>query len=153
MTVSVYSSGTIPGLFACSPGWIIFPDSNLKVAVRKTIGKPEGLIISSDLEGFTSLLATEGEVMDITGLEHWTDLVNLNLYDNQINDISPLASLANLIYLNLALNEISNISPLTSLTNLKWLGLFKNPLSNTSVDIIRQLQERGVKVVGVDVSR
>ena len=143
---------TISSLCACGSGGIVFPDPNLEAIIRESIDKPEGDILTSDLEGLTSLFAPEKEIADITGLEHCTGLTNLNLYDNQISDISPLASLTNLSYLNLALNEISDISPLTSLTNLKWLGLLENPLSNTSVDIVRQLQESGVKVVGVKVT-
>ena len=57
---------------------ITFPDSNLEAAIRAAIGKPEGSILPSDLEGLTSLDASERGITDLTGLEYCTNLTELS---------------------------------------------------------------------------
>ncbi|GAH85565.1 unnamed protein product [marine sediment metagenome] len=111
---------------------IAFPDSNLEAAIREVIGKPEGPIHASELEGLSFLTASRRGVTDLTGLEYCTNITHLSLAYNQISDISPLASLINLTWLDLAYNQVSNISPLASLTNLTVLHLSYNQISNLS---------------------
>ena len=148
---------------------VAFPDPNLEIAVRKAIDKPEGAVLSSDLEGLTTMVASQRGIINLTGLEHCTGLTVLNLYDNKISDLSPLASLTNLSELYLCSNQISDISPLANLTGLTVLGLHfnqlsdlspvasltnltelrcsGNPLNTKSVNLhIPQLEERGVEV-------
>ena len=96
---------------ACTEGGI-FPDPNLDALVRKAIDKPEGAILPSELEGLTSLEASERGITDLNGLEYCTNLTDLNLWDNRIRDISPLASLTNLTHLIVGHNQISDISSL-----------------------------------------
>jgi len=119
-------------LIACGPKEVTFPDSNLEVAIREVINKPEGVILTSDLEGLTSLKVSGNEITDLTGLEHCTNLTQLQLWGNQISDISPLASMTNLTNLWLLDNQISDISPLASLTNLTNLYLAANQISDIS---------------------
>jgi Leucine-rich repeat (LRR) protein len=116
---------------------IIFPDPNLEAAIREAIGKPEGPIYPSDLEGLTYLDANERNIADLTGLEYCTDLIELRLQYNQISDISPLANLTNLTDLWLGscwpgINQISDLSPLANLTNLLVLYLDGNQISDIS---------------------
>jgi len=148
---------------------VAFPDTNLEIAVRKAIDKPEGAALSSDLEELTNMVASQRGITNLTGLEHCTGLTVLNLYDNKISDLSPLASLTNLTELYLCSNQISDISPLANLTSLTVLGLHfnqlsdlspvasltnltelrcsGNPLNTESVSLhIPQLEERGVEV-------
>jgi len=126
---------------------VIFPDPNLETAIREAIDKPIGDIYQSGLEDLTEFSAEQGDIVNITGPEHCTNLrsldlslnhiisdisplagltslIELNLWHNQISDISPLASLTSLIELNLGSNEISDISPLANLTNLTVLHLW-----------------------------
>jgi internalin A len=133
---------------------VTFPDANLEAAVREAIGKPTGSIYDSDLEGLTSLNASNRNITDLTGLEYctnlWvlrlsynqiigitpldnlTSLTNLDLYGNQISNILPLANLTSLGILNLGRNQISNISPLSNLTSLVELYLWSNQISDLS---------------------
>ena len=111
---------------------ITFPDSNLEVAIREAIGKPEGLIHTSELEGLSFLTASRRDIADLTGLEYCPNLTHLSLAYNQVSDISPLASLTNLTWLDLAYNQVSDISPLVSLINLTVLHLSYNQLSDMS---------------------
>ncbi len=134
---------------------VIFPDPNLETAIREAIDKPIGDIYQSELEDLTEFSAEQGGIVNITGLEHCTNLrsldlslnhiisdisplagltslIELNLWHNQISDISPLASLTSLIELNLGSNQISDISPLASLTNLTLLDLGYNQIGDIS---------------------
>jgi len=111
---------------------VTFADPNLEAAIREAIGKPTGPIYPSDLEGLTSLSASEKNIADLTGLECATSLTSLSLRYNQISDISPLANLTNLTWLDLEGNQISNISPLANLTSLTGLSLQYNQISNVS---------------------
>jgi hypothetical protein len=112
---------------------VYFADSNLKAAIRDAIGKPAGPIYPSNLEGLTSLSASNRTISNLTGLEQCTNLTELYLDFNQISDISHLASLTGLISLDLGGNQISDISPLIELTELTSLNLWHNNVSNASV--------------------
>ena len=111
---------------------VTFPDSNLEAAIREAIGKPEGPIHTSELEGLSFLAASRRDITDLTGLEYCTNLTHLSLAYNQVIGISPLASLTNLTWLDLAYNQVSDISPLASLINLTMLHLSYNQISDAS---------------------
>ena len=70
----------------------------------------------------------EQQVTDLTGLEHATQLTELDLSNNQISDITPLGSLTRLTELDLSGNQISDITPLGSLTRLIDLDLSDNQI-------------------------
>ncbi|CAI8028975.1 hypothetical protein GBAR_LOCUS16477, partial [Geodia barretti] len=73
------------------------PDSNLRTAIEKALGKASGVTITTeDMANLTVLRALFANISDLTGLEHATNLTLLNLPDNSISDISPLAGLNNL---------------------------------------------------------
>jgi len=111
---------------------VTFPDSNLEAAIREAIGKPEGPIHTSELEGLSFLAASRRDITDLTGLEYCTNLTHLSLAYNQVIGISPLASLTNLTWLDLAYNQVSDILPLAALTNLTVLHLSYNAISDIS---------------------
>ena len=109
------------------------PDSNLRTAIEKALGKASGVTITTeDMANLTVLRALFANISDLTGLEHATNLTELYLSDNSISDISPLAGLTNLRILGLSDNSISDISPLAGLTNLRILGLSGNSISDIS---------------------
>ena len=109
------------------------PDSNLRTAIEKALGKASGVTITTeDMANLTVLRALFANISDLTGLEHATNLTELYLSDNSISDISPLAGLNNLAELYLSDNSISDISPLAGLTNLRILGLSGNSISDIS---------------------
>ncbi len=66
----------ILSLFACGPKEVI-PDLNLEAAIREAIGKSEGSIFASDLEGLTTLDASKRGITDLAGLERCTNLTVL----------------------------------------------------------------------------
>ena len=143
-------------LSACGPGeeqdaGVIFPDQALERVVRQAIAKFEGPISVAELETITSLLTSSLGPMDLTGLEHATNLATLEFHhtqidltfltrfpkltrlrieESQLSDISALAALTGLTELNLKRNEVSDISALASLTNLTKLNLRWNQISD-----------------------
>jgi hypothetical protein len=113
-------------------GAVYFADPNLEAAVREAIAIPEGPIYPSDLEGLTSLSASQKNIADLTGLEYATSLTSLLIHSNQLSDLSPLVNLTSLEELGLVDNQISDISPLANLTSLTWLNLGHNQISDIS---------------------
>ena len=133
----------------------LFKDAALEAAVRQTLGRPHGRLISEDIAALTELLATHSTIHSLAGLEHFTALQRLELDNNHIAELSPLAGLPNLYVLVLRNNQIADVSPLAhstnldilmltsnqriadvsplaSLTNLRWLCLTENQVADVS---------------------
>ena len=102
------------------------PDANLRARIEGLLSKNAGdAITMADLQTLTLLSAVNAGIRDLTGLEHAT----------------------NLIWLELDNNEISDLTPLIPLTQLGGVYLDNNPLSVESVDKhIPVLLGRGVDV-------
>lgn len=108
----------------------LFPDRRMEMAVREAIGKPAGRILESDLEGLTRLDANKRKVIDLSGIEHCTNLQKLYLYNNQLRDISSLSNLINLEELVLTDGGIKKIGSLSNLTELQRLRMGSNFISD-----------------------
>jgi internalin A len=93
----------------------------------------------------THLYAAGKDIVELTGLEHATNLTYLNLgvafrqgsgvpevRANRITDISALSRLAALRWLNLGDNQVTDISALSGLTNLETLILYANQVTDIS---------------------
>jgi len=117
---------------------VYFPDTNLEAAIRTAISKPTGDILTSDLQGLTSLSYDaygkpyDQQIKNIEGIQYCTNLTSLIFGFNQISDISALAGLTKLTELFLQYNQISDISVLAGLTNLTELLLGANQISDIS---------------------
>ncbi|MGI6072773.1 MAG: leucine-rich repeat domain-containing protein [Lachnospiraceae bacterium] len=124
---------------------VVFADPLLEEMVRAAMNKPEGDITLAEAEAVTELQlgidwqpqpAPNTQITDISGLEHFINLEDLNLSFHAITDISPLAGLTKLTQLSLGGNPVADISPLAGLTNLEFLPLFNcqatdySPLAN-----------------------
>ena len=119
------------------------PDENLAAVVRDALGlAPSARITRQAMQRLTLLDAQsyriievtgqEGEIEDITGLEHATQLTRLFLNNNRIRDIGPLSRLPQLEELSIFNNQISDIGPLAGLKQLTSLGISDNPINNFS---------------------
>ena len=109
------------------------PDSNLRAAVEKALGKASGAsITTADMERLTRLAERNANISNLTGLESATNLTTLDLDENNITDLSPVVGLTNLAWLLLGGNNISDISVLGRLTNLTDLSLYNNNISDIS---------------------
>ena len=135
---------------------IQFPDSDLKVALLRELGKspndeisiaeaenaPQTLDLSqasiSNLEGIqyfknvTFLKLHENNNHDLTPLSNLTKLKILLLNDNLIEDIGPLANLKNVTLLNLNNNQVTNLQPLQNIPTLYYLYISHNKVNDLS---------------------
>ena len=109
------------------------PDTNLRAAIEKALGKGSGVPITVvEMATLTRFSAENSGISDLTGLESATNLTYLSLVGNSISDISTLAELTKLTELWLSRNSISDISAVAGLTKLTWLILWGNSISDIS---------------------
>ncbi len=109
---------------------VYFADSNLKAAVEETLGISDP--IPTDMLTLFYLDASTRGIVDLTGLEHATSLLELGLANNEINDITSLSGLTSILWLDLSYNQIRDISELSELTNIVFLFLNDNQISDIS---------------------
>ena len=109
------------------------PDPNLRAYIEDARQRAQGVPITvADMLFFIKIFSSPASITDLTGLQHATNLTQLDLGGNSISDISPLTALTNLRNLQLYNNSISDISPLTALTNLQDLDLRNNSIVDIS---------------------
>ena len=141
------------------PPRVKFADANLATAVREALdldtrgGHIELLQIpEAELPKLTELEYESNdilnppnfrsEIVNLTGLEHATQLTTLSLQENNISDLTPLAQLTQLTTLDLSVNNISDLTPLVQLTQLTMLSLRENNISDlTPLAQLTQLTE------------
>lgn len=113
---------------------IPFTDSALQGCVELALGLPHGSgVTTTDILDLTSLSCTSSEVENVFPLSHATNLVTLDLDDNNIRSISGLTKLANLTDLRLRDNLLLDSLPkLSGMTSLDFLLLDHNNLSDVS---------------------
>ena len=109
---------------------VYFADSNLKAAVEETLGISDPT--PTDMLTLFYLDASTRGIVDLTGLEHATSLLELGLANNEINDITSLSGLTSILWLDLGYNQIRSISALSGLTNIVFLFLNDNQISDIS---------------------
>ena len=131
-----------------------FPDANLAAVVRSKLSLAENANIpQASLAAITSLSGNEKGITNLTGLEHATGLIYLQLRDNPISDFTPISSLTNLKNLNLINTGFSNsdISILSPLVNLQF-GLFldENRISNLRV-LVNMISENMDDLYSLDI--
>ena len=110
------------------------PDPALRQAVREKLDIPAEVPLTQAYlqEHLTSLDVRYKGIVDLTGLEHATDLQALVLIGNKIHDISPLSGLTGLAFLDLGENQISDLHPLAALTRLETLHVWQNQIEDIS---------------------
>lgn len=131
----------------------VFIDATLAFVVRRTLGLDVGNggdihnVRIADLSKLRSLSAgglPRGmpEIIDLSGLEHATQLMTLNLGGHSVTDLTPLETLTKLTSLDLWQNEIVDISPLAGLKELRELRLGSNDLSDIGpITNLRELRD------------
>jgi Leucine-rich repeat (LRR) protein len=128
---------------------VTFSDANFEALIRTTLSKPTGDITAAEMATITTLTGNGWNISDISGIEYCTNLVTLNLEDNQLVDLSDLIGLANLNWIGLSNNQIVNINALVQNSGIgsgDTVYLNGNPLSATSISYISDLEARGVTV-------
>lgn len=120
---------------------ITFPDPVMEKKVREAIDKPQGDITAGDAAKVIRLslanewsphIPDEIQIRDLTGIEHFISLRELDASFNAIEDIMPLAGLTELTKVELGGNSIRDISVLSGLTNIEQLEIFNARISDLS---------------------
>ncbi|EAG1723496.1 hypothetical protein BBW79_14205, partial [Listeria monocytogenes] len=121
---------------AISPDKIssIFPDAALAEEIRNKFGKSsvDDIVTQAELNTIRILRVDKKGIVDISGVENLTNLIDLYIAGNQISDITPLLPLTNLENVDLSDNPLSDISLLSNLTSLVVLALEGNQISDIS---------------------
>ena len=107
---------------------VTFTDAALEAKVRKEMGKPEGDITVAEAKGvvkldlsnesFDDMNSQNGGIRDISDLQHFTGLKELNLSYNDISDFAPLAELKSIEVLGFNGIRPQDLSVLKGLTNM-----------------------------------
>jgi len=125
---------------------VLIPDVNLATAIRKNIDLAPGSPITKlDMLSLGRLYDSgpnvidsfprdhpEKQIVNLTGLEHATNLEYIELNDNRIVDLTPLAELTQLKSLLIERNRIGDVSPLAGLTQLSSLEIAGNQINDVS---------------------
>jgi len=80
----------------------------------------------------TEINAVSCGVIDLSGLDKFSQLQSLILTGNSVSDLSPLSGLKELEVLELYGNKVSNLSPLEGLSSLRVLNLLNNNVTDVS---------------------
>lgn len=97
-------------------------------------------VLTSKITSITELdlssSSDDSKITNLTGLENFTNLKNLNLSGNNIASIEPITGLTSITILNLSGNQqkIEDVDKLSSLTNITNLNMSSSKI--TSVDFM-----------------
>ncbi len=116
---------------------ITFPDENFEAVVRELIHKPTGEITRGDVETVNSLEIINRNIADLTGIEYFTALTQLNCNANQLTSLD-LSKNEALTHVKFRGNQVSsfNISENTGLTHIDCSF---NPIGSLDVSHISGL--------------
>ena len=87
----------------------------------------------------TSLDLSNGYIRDLSGIQYFKNLEELNIANNEVSDLSPLFGCAKLKKLNASGQYISNLGVLSTLRELTELNLADNEL--TTLSSLKELTE------------
>ena len=109
------------------------PDTNLRAAIAESLGKSANAPITvEEMKGLTFLDIKHKGVLDLTGLQHATNLTRVWAPHNEITDLSPVGGLTKLTQLDVGFNKVSDISPVENLKNLTELRFYNNQVTDIS---------------------
>lgn len=129
---------------------VIIADSALAYVIRQYIHKPDGDILSSDVDTITQVDAVDRGISSLIGLDYFSSLRILMLPGNEIISITPLTGLRQLGSVDLTNNHISDLTPLAGHDGISMLHIGGNPISDISplstIEALQQLWIYGTQV-------
>ena len=96
---------------------ILFSDKSLEAAIRSSTGVTEGDIFKCDLDLVSTLVVSGIGITDLEGLQYASNIIHLDLSNNNITDVTSLRPLTKLTNLYLKGNPIVDYSPLAAIYN------------------------------------
>lgn len=116
---------------AVSPSVIEFTDKQLEGRIRSVLNKPDGeisleeaaVVTALDLsnESFDDMNTKDGGIKDISTLQYFPEIIELNLSFNSITDLTPLSGLKKLETLVISGTQVEDLAPLKESQSMKCL--------------------------------
>lgn len=88
---------------------VYFKDSQFEKYMLKLLQKNQGPILKKEVKHITALKMVKKSISDISGIEHFSSLTQLDLSGNWITDLTPLSGLKSLKKLIVRDNNIEGI--------------------------------------------
>ncbi|MDY6248923.1 MAG: leucine-rich repeat protein [Prevotella sp.] len=109
-----------------------FPDANFRSALASRFGIGEEAIITDEMiSSITSLDVSNMSISDLTGIEHFTTLGELNCWGNQLTSVDVSKNTA-LIWLNCGNNQLTSLN-VSQNTLLEYLSCRDNQLNSLDI--------------------
>jgi len=140
--------------FAASDDTIDFPDPNFEAAVRYWLETPTGAITKSDAKAVTDLYLGYRNITDLTGIEYFTELRELNIRNNQVSKLD-LSKNTKLEVLYASDNQLFELD-LSKNAMLMTLECDNNSLTELDVSnntALIRLVSWGNRLTGIDLSK
>jgi Leucine-rich repeat (LRR) protein len=137
-------------------GPLMFADLAVEKAVRRTIQKPSGAILSADVAQLSSLYLDSTSPdpppsVSLAGLECLSRLTSFNVEHHPVADLWPLGALSELQWLVLFSSALTDISSLPPLPSLTALSLGQNKISDfSSLANAPNLEELHVDILRIE---
>lgn len=133
---------------------IRIPDKKLLACIDSELGLKEGTPITpAEARTLQELECEDGGISSLEGLQSFTSLGYLDVWNGHITSLEPIQNLTTLQVLLVDGNDIADISPLARLRNLKALDIGYNPVEDLSVLFTLNLQGLGLSGLGIqDIS-
>jgi Leucine-rich repeat (LRR) protein len=96
---------------------ILFSDEKLEAAIRSSTGVTIGDIFKCDLDLVSTLVVSGIGITNLDGLQYASNIIHLDLSNNNITDVTSLRPLSKLTNLYLKGNPIDDYSPLAAIYN------------------------------------
>lgn len=132
---------------------IRIPDKKLLACIDSELGLKEGTpITAAEARTLQELECEDGGISSLEGLQSFTSLGYLDVWNGHITSLEPIRNLTTLQVLLVYGNDIADISPLARL-RLKALDIGYNPVEDLSVLFTLNLQGLGLSGLGIqDIS-
>ncbi|SDJ22857.1 leucine-rich repeat domain-containing protein [Salimicrobium halophilum] len=161
---SIPSSAYLPQEQESGKRAVEFADDKLEASIKEMLEISSATpVFHSDVNTIRTLNLTKQEISDLSGLEEFTSLKEINIShnnikslvplselplekiyasNNEISNLYPLRGLEDLTHLGLSDNKIDNITYLNNLKNIKWLNLNNNSIEDLyALSELRDLEE------------
>lgn len=147
---------------AAKPGVVTFNDAEMEKRIRAVLNKPGGDITLAEAAAVKKLDINNqsfedrsGKIRDISALEYFSNLEELDIAFHDIWDLKPLSGLTNLTALVISGCQVTDLTPLQDLTKMKVLVMsFGNRIKDLqALAGMKELEALDAKDIGIrDIS-
>ena len=131
-----------------------FPDANFRAYIRSSNDGSDGVLTSEELNSVTGLFLVGLDIKDLTGIEYFTALDELNCVGNQLTSLD-LSSCAMLTWLACVNNQLTSldVSNCAALTYLCCAGNQLTSLDLSDCTALTDIECGGNQLTNLDLSK